>query len=92
VFKTTPTLTTFREDCKRAKIDWRADYAGKSLDRHALRTTFVTWLSVSGVEPRTAQQLARHTDISLTMQAYTDPRLLGCRQRWKSYLRSPRGR
>jgi len=36
----------------------------------------VTWLSAAGVHPRTAQTLARHTDIRLTMASYTDPRLL----------------
>ncbi len=29
----------------------------------------------SGVQPRQAQALLRHTDINLTMQTYTDPRV-----------------
>lgn len=49
---------------------------GLPFDRHALRTTYITWMSPSGVEPRIAQQLAPHTDIRLTMQTYTDPRRL----------------
>ena len=76
VFSTTPTLATFRRDCDRAGIRWQADERGRTLDRHSLRTTFVTWLSMAGVHPRTAQELARHTDIALTMQSYTDPKLI----------------
>jgi len=76
VFKTTPTLATFKRDCDSAGIDWQPDDTGASLDRHCLRKTFVTWLATSGAHPRTAQELARHTDIRLTMDTYTDPRLI----------------
>ncbi|NOT01459.1 MAG: tyrosine-type recombinase/integrase [Phycisphaerales bacterium] len=76
VFRTAPTRATFRRDCTRAGISYEADDRGRTLDRRALRTSFVTWLSMSGVDPRTAQQLARHTDIELTMRVYTDPRLI----------------
>ncbi len=83
-----PRLDTFRRDCVRAGIPgfvWNAekgralqipDDRGRTLDFHALRTTYVSWLSAAGVAPRTAQMLARHTDIRLTMRSYTDPRLL----------------
>jgi hypothetical protein len=37
-----------------------------------LRKTFITNLSKSGVSPKMAQSLARHSDISLTMNVYTD--------------------
>ena len=37
---------------------------------------FVTGLVVGGVHPKSAQLLARHSRIELTMQVYTDPRLL----------------
>ena len=86
VFRTTPTRATFRRDCDRAGIRWQADERGRTLDRHALRTTFVTWLSVAGVEPRTAQELARHTDLKLTMQNYTDPKLINL---WGAIERLP---
>ena len=76
VFKTTPARRTFYRDCERAGIQWRADDRGRTVDRHALRTTFISWLSASGAAPRIAQALARHTDINLTMQSYTDPGLL----------------
>lgn len=41
------------------------------LDFHSLRTTFITNLARAGVHPRRAQQLARHSDINLTMAFYT---------------------
>src|SRR5262249_41545367 len=59
-------------------IDKRDD-RGRSLDVHALRTTFGTLLSKGGVAPRTAQAAMRHSDIKLTMNVYTDPALLDVR-------------
>jgi integrase len=44
---------------------------GHVVDFHALRKTFITNLSLSGVAPKTAQTLARHSDINLTMNTYT---------------------
>ncbi len=77
VFATTPTLDTFTNDCRRAGFEPKPESKGAGLvDRHSLRKTFITWLSVAGVAPRTAQKLARHTDIKLTMRVYTDDRLL----------------
>src|ERR1019366_655913 len=57
----------------------KTDERGRTLDVHALRTTFCTLLSVGGVAPRTAQSAMRHSDIRLTMQTYTDPKLLDVR-------------
>jgi len=76
VFKRTPKRDTFVRDCRNAGIHCARDERGETVDRHSLRKTFVTWLSVAGVAPRTAQKLARHTDLRLTMQTYTDERLL----------------
>ncbi|TWT40948.1 Tyrosine recombinase XerC [Phycisphaerae bacterium RAS1] len=76
VFPRTPKRETFRADCDRAGVSWKADDRGRTLDRHSLRTTFVSWLGAAGVDPQAARQLARHTDIRLTMQTYTDPRLI----------------
>lgn len=45
--------------------------AGKFADFHALRHTFITNLSLAHVSPKTAQLLARHSDISLTMNIYS---------------------
>lgn len=54
----------------------KRDDRGRTLDVHALRTTFGTLLSVGGTSPRTAQAAMRHSDLKLTMGVYTDPRLL----------------
>ncbi|MHC4417861.1 MAG: tyrosine-type recombinase/integrase, partial [Planctomycetota bacterium] len=47
------------------------DEAGRYADLHSLRHTFVSSLSQSGVSPKVAQSLARHSTISLTMDTYT---------------------
>jgi Phage integrase family len=65
-------------DLKMAGIPKRDD-RGRTLDVHALRTTFGTLMSKGGVQPRTAQAAMRHSDIKLTMGVYTDPRLLDVR-------------
>ncbi|HEX3313583.1 MAG TPA: site-specific integrase, partial [Gemmataceae bacterium] len=65
-------------DLKAAGIPKR-DERGRTLDVHALRTTFGTLMSKGGVAPRTAQAAMRHSDIRLTMQTYTDPKLLDVR-------------
>src|SRR5262245_54920101 len=65
-------------DLKSAGIAKR-DERGRTIDVHALRTTFGTLLSKGGVAPRTAQAAMRHSDIRLTMSVYTDPKLLDVR-------------
>ncbi|NQV29231.1 MAG: site-specific integrase, partial [Rhodopirellula sp.] len=62
-------------DLKAAGIPKRDD-RGRTIDVHALRHTFGTMLSQNGVAPRTAQAAMRHSKIDLTMNVYTDPRLL----------------
>ena len=47
------------------------DSRGRVVDFHALRHTFITNLASGGVHPKTAQMLARHSTISLTMDRYT---------------------
>ncbi|MEX0885218.1 MAG: tyrosine-type recombinase/integrase [Phycisphaeraceae bacterium] len=54
----------------------KADDRGRTVDVHSLRHTFGTLLSKGGVAPRTAQAAMRHGSIDLTMNTYTDPRLL----------------
>ncbi len=49
----------------------RLDEAGRVVDFHALRHTFITSLAQSGVHPKTAQALARHSTIKLTMDCYS---------------------
>ncbi len=62
-------------DLKAAGIPKRDD-RGRTIDVHALRHTFGTMLSKAGVSPRVAQAAMRHSSIDLTMNVYTDPRLL----------------
>jgi integrase len=47
------------------------DHAGRVVDFHALRHTFITRLARSGVAPAVAKTLARHSTIVLTMDHYT---------------------
>ena len=54
----------------------KKDGRGRSIDVHALRHSFGTLLSRAGVGPRTAQAAMRHSTIDLTMNTYTNPRLL----------------
>jgi len=62
-------------DLKMAGIAKR-DERGRTIDVHAMRHTFGTLLSKGGVAPRTAQAAMRHSTIDLTMNTYTDPKLL----------------
>ena len=61
------------EEKRRSESDFLRyrDSHGKFADFHGLRHTFITNLSLNGVDPKTAQSLARHSDIRLTMQRYT---------------------
>ena len=54
----------------------KSDDRGRTVDVHALRHTFGTMLSKAGVSPRVAQAAMRHSSLELTMNVYTDPRLL----------------
>ena len=58
-------LRLFDADCRRAGIPKR-DQRGRTVDLHALRTTFGTHLARAGVPLSTAQKLMRHKDPKLT--------------------------
>ncbi len=47
------------------------DAAGRRFDFHALRHQFISNLAAAGVHPKVAQELARHSDIRLTLDRYT---------------------
>ncbi len=47
------------------------DASGRFADFHSLRHTFITNLAQSGVHPKVAQDLARHSDINLTLSRYS---------------------
>ncbi len=68
-------LRILNRDLRAAGIPKR-DERGRTVDVHAMRTTFGTLLSAAGVYPRTAQAAMRHSTIDLTMNIYTDPKLL----------------
>ncbi len=59
-----------RFDLEAAGIPWE-DAEGRVIDFHALRHSYVTLLVKGGVNPKLAQELARHSDIRLTMGVYT---------------------
>jgi len=71
-------VRVFDRDLKAAGIPKR-DERGRTVDVHALRHSFGTLLSKGGVSPRTAQAAMRHSSLGLTMNVYTDPKLLDVR-------------
>jgi site-specific recombinase XerD len=64
---------TEEEEKRRMASDFLAyrNFDGKFADFHSLRHTFITNLGRAKVSPKTAQTLARHSDISLTMNIYS---------------------
>jgi integrase len=66
-----PRVPTFKGDLASAGIPFE-DARGRRIDIHALRKTFGTLLAASGVSPRVAMELMRHSDMKLTMGVYTD--------------------
>jgi len=74
-----PKMKEFRRDLKKAGIPF-LDERGHRMDYHALRTTFITRLSTMKVHPRLAMELARHSDMRLTMKTYTDAGQLPLRE------------
>ena len=58
-----------KKDLKAAGIPYRNDEG--QADFHALRHSFITNLARQGVHPGDAQELARHSTITLTMDHYT---------------------
>src|SRR5688572_24120566 len=60
----------FRADLEDSGVKDLDDPLGP-LDFHSLRHTFLTNLARAGVHPKTAQALARHSTISLTLDRYT---------------------
>ena len=74
-----PMMKEFRQDLAKAGIPF-LDERGRRIDYHALRTTFITRLSTMKVHPRLAMELARHSDMRLTMKTYTDAGQLPLRE------------
>ena len=59
-----------RVDLEAAGLEYR-DEDGLVFDFHSLRHSYITLLERSGASPKMAQELARHSDIRLTMNVYT---------------------
>ncbi|MBI9017081.1 MAG: tyrosine-type recombinase/integrase [Phycisphaerae bacterium] len=62
-------IKIFDRDLKAAGITKR-HLQGRTVDIYRLRHTFATMFSKARVNPRIAQELLRHSDISLTMNTY----------------------
>jgi len=60
-----------REAREKSDFLCERDGSGRVFDFHSLRGQFVTSLARAGVHPRTAQKLARHKTLALTMENYT---------------------
>ena len=58
-----------RADLEDAEIDWQDNGEGV-IDFHSLRHSTASLLAASGVNPKTAQAIMRHSDINLTMSRY----------------------
>jgi integrase len=67
---TTHTSRMIKADLERAGIPF-IDEQGRYFDFHSLRHQTGTLLAASGVHPKTAQDIMRHSDINLTMSLYT---------------------
>jgi len=64
------TSVMIQADLAKAGIPYLDD-AGRYADFHSLRHTMGSLLAASGVHPKVAQSLMRHSDINLTMSRYT---------------------
>jgi hypothetical protein len=74
-----PKIKELRQDLEKAGIAF-LDERGHRMDYLALRTTFITRLSTMKVHPRLAMELARHSDMGLTMKTYTHAGQLSLRE------------
>jgi integrase len=70
-----PRMNQYRKDLAAAGIPY-TDSKGERADFHALRKTYGTSLTVSGVGERTVMELMRHSDFRLTTKTYTDANML----------------
>ena len=67
---TDKTALLIQADLQAAGIGY-VDESGRYADFHSLRHTTGTLLAASGVHPKVAQSIMRHSDINLTMSRYT---------------------
>jgi integrase len=74
VYRTMPSMDSHKRYLAKAGIAYE-DEQGRRADLHSLRHTYGTMLAKAGIAPRVAMSLMRHTDMRLTMNVYTDPRV-----------------
>ena len=74
VCRTLPSMDSHKRYLDKAGIEY-VDDRGRRVDFHSLRHTYGSMLAKAGVAPRVAMSLMRHTDLRLTMNVYTDPRI-----------------
>jgi integrase len=60
-----------KADLRVAGIDSTDSDGRTNLDVHALRHSYISLLALAGVAPKALMDLARHSDISLTMRYYS---------------------
>lgn len=86
-----PRSTTVDKDLAAAGLAKR-DSRGRVLDFHALRMTYVTHLRMAGVSLDVAKRCARHSDIRLTEDIYSDFSLLSDAEREAAEMLVPERR
>ena len=74
VCRSIPSMERHRRYLDKAEIAYLDD-RGRRADFHSLRHSYGSLLAKSGVAPRVAMALMRHTDMRLTMNVYTDPHI-----------------
>jgi hypothetical protein len=74
VVRTVPDIDSHRRYLEWAGVAY-VDDLGRRAGFHALRHTYGSMLAKAGVAPRVAMSLMRHTDLRLTMNVSTDPRI-----------------
>ncbi len=74
-FKGVTQMPRFYKDLALAGIE-AEDNRGRGLVFHSFRRTWATILNSSGIAPRVAMELMRHSDLRLTMSTYNDSNML----------------
>jgi integrase len=86
-----PTIKTFNKDLVAAGLP-KKDARDRVLDFHALRMTYITHLRLAGVSLDMAKRLARHSDVRLTEDIYTDFELMAGPEREAAEMLVPERR
>ena len=86
-----PTIRTLNKDLAAAGLP-KKDARDRVLDFHALRMTYITHLRLAGVSLDMAKRLARHSDVRLTEDIYTDFELMAGPEREAAEMLVPERR